>query len=172
MSLTNSVLPTKAAYVGPKYAIIVSMDGRHWTAGEKPEQEPLEMIRARLEKQHPVMMPLCWVRVIDQKTREVLFAIDPVIQRETGADKMCAVNETDEFSVQRDAWLDRVMRILLPPKLYLLKDDEMKAHKIRTFCDRRGYSIVRHPNGSMAVLRKIGGKNTVFAQFGAFPNGI
>lgn len=110
-------------------------------------EEPIELLKIEMAKQHAVFDPNREVHIIDESCTVVHTEGSYWVEPQEGP--------PDEARVElRDKWLENVMRFLLPPGLFERRNDEASQKRIQRWFRGNKVSLeVRPDGGAVRVWR-------------------
>lgn len=143
--------------LGPIIGIFISQDGKSWTRiNEQPVQDDLETAIAKLRMEHSIHSPNSWLKIVDQKTGNVLHDEPPAVPHE-GIKQYFPEVDVEEQTRKRAEWLEKVIEWIIPSPymrfLSKVKDDTKRARLARKWLKRNKIEVQTHKNGAQRVMR-------------------
>lgn len=134
--------------------VIASTDGGRsffvlGTPGQQHVTDPIELLKIEVGGQHALGMSDAEVRIMDENRQEVARFESYHVEPQDGP-------PTPERIRIRDRWLEAIMRFLLPPSIYAMKDDPGKKKILAHWFKKHRIAIEMRPDGGAVRIYRNG----------------
>lgn len=145
-----------------RYHVIVQLaDGSFQNLSKTPVQEPIELLRLDVNKNHVVGIQDRDMLITDADTGEIVEKFEGYMPEPQDASEPITPHNAEV----RDRWISKMFLWLLPPELLEVDDTTENQEKIREHLTSMGVEMSISPGGTQVVFLRDGGVLAIWKAF-------